>query len=185
MRNRVIFNVKISELILVRLIYASSLNNVIGSKNSLPWTIPSDLKTFKEKTRNSIVVMGRKTYESLPVRSRPLPNRLNVVVSQSGYIPDDLSVLVAEDIHSYLSNMKKISIEGEKRDIWIIGGASIYKQAIEFVDEVHHSLIHKEVAGDAFFNIQDYPEFKLISSDYKDLPEDNCYAYTLNVYKRV
>ena len=181
-----IFNVKVPELILIKLIYASSLNHVIGHENSLPWSIPSDLKTFKEKTKNCIVLMGRKTYESLPARYKPLPNRLNVVVSQSGYIPNDLSVLVVEDLHSYLSNMKMISIEGENRDIWVIGGASIYKQAIDFADEVHHTLIHKELDGDTVFDINDYmSEFKLISSEYKDLPEDNCYAYTLNVYKRV
>lgn len=171
---------------MIKLIYASSLNHVIGHKNSLPRTIPSDLKTFKEKTKDCVVVMGRKTYESLPARSRPLPNRLNVVVSKSGYTPGDLSVLVVEGLHSYLSNMKMISTEGEKRDIWIVGGASIYKQAINFADEVHHTLIHIEVEGDTVFNINEYTsEFKLISSDYKDLQEDNCYAYTLNVYKRV
>lgn len=146
---------------MINIIYASDLYGCIGVNNTLPWTLPSDLKTFKEKTKDSIVVMGRKTYESLPDKSKPLPNRSNVVVSNTLGDPDrnismlDNGVIVIKDIDDYLHHIKK------ENKIWIIGGSSLYKQTIKYADEVHHTLINTKVKGDTYFRIENYPEFKI------------------------
>lgn len=146
---------------MIKLIYASDLNGCIGVNNTLPWHIPSDLKRFKELTSGCIVIMGRKTYDSLPVSSKPLPNRSNVVVSRTlGDLDRNMTfieenVLVIRDLNYYLSHVSKTA------NVWIIGGAQIYKEAIPHVEEVHHTEIYTEIEGDAFFNITDYPEFTL------------------------
>ena len=145
---------------MINLIYASDLNGCIGNNNKLPWHIPEDLKLFKEKTKDSIVIMGRNTYESLPVNYRPLPGRSNVVVSRTLGDPDrsisllDNGVIVIRDIHSYLKAVKKTS------KVWIIGGSSLYRQTIHYADEIHHTLIQTKVNGDAYFNIENYTQFK-------------------------
>lgn len=146
---------------MIRLIYASDLNGCIGVNNTLPWNVPSDLKRFKELTSGCIVIMGRKTYDSLPTSSKPLPNRSNVVVSRTlGDLDRNMTfieenVLIIRDLEYYLAHVSKTT------NVWIIGGAQIYKKAIPYVEEVHHTEIYTEIEGDTFFNITDYSEFKL------------------------
>lgn len=160
---------------MIRLIYASDLNGCIGINNTLPWHIPSDLKRFKELTSGCIVVMGRKTYDSLPTSSKPLPNRFNVIVSRTlGDLDRNMTfieenVLVIRDLEYYLTHVSKTT------NVWIIGGAQIYEKAIPYVEEVHHTEINTEIEGDAFFNIHNYPEFKIIQ---KTAHPDN-YLYTI------
>lgn len=150
---------------MVKLILASSTNDVIGYKNKIPFHLPDDLKLFKEKTLNSTIVMGRKTFESFP-NGRPLSERENVVVSRTGFIPNDPTVKVINDLDDYLTNLNP------NKDVWIIGGAQIYKQAMKYVDEIHHTKVFILCKGDVEFCIEDYlNDFNLVECtrfiDYK------------------
>lgn len=119
----------------INLIVARSKNNVIGTKdNKLPWNLPTDLKYFKEKTSNSIVVMGRKTFESLPFA---LPHRFNIILSRDPSLKFD-EFKQDEKRYSFYGYLKSIShlveyLHQEKQasEVWVIGGAQIYKQFLD------------------------------------------------------
>ncbi len=129
---------------MITLIAGISKNNCIGNNGTLPWHLPEDLKHFKELTTNKTVVMGRKTWESLPEKFRPLPNRKNVVITrQIDYaVPDGvLTFSSTEDAFAQLAT----------EDIFIIGGAELYKQTIDRADALEITHIDQTVDGDAFF----------------------------------
>jgi dihydrofolate reductase len=126
---------------MVSLIAAVSDNGIIGVDNKMPWYIPDDLKRFKRLTTDNVVIMGRKTYESI---GQPLPNRLNIVISRN-------KDLVIEGCLVVDSITKAIKKAGNNRDIFIIGGGEIYKRAIDFADRIYLTKIHIEVEGDTTF----------------------------------
>lgn len=140
-------------MVKISIISALSDNFVIGNQGDLPWHIPEDFKIFKEITKGKPVIMGRKTWESLP--KKPLPGRLNIVISRepSFWIPEALVSQSLEDAIS-LASKKQPEIE----EIIIIGGAQIYKQALDsnIVDTLYLSQVKGEYDGDTFF-----PEFNL------------------------
>jgi dihydrofolate reductase len=160
-------------------IVAASENNAIGVKNGLPWNIPEDLKFFKDKTLNSIMIMGRKTYESI---GRPLPKRVTIVVSKTskpGDYPE--GVLLAESIEAAIEIAKKVALDKNKQEIFIVGGGEIYKQSLNLVDKVYLTKIHLRVEADAY-----YPE--ILDKDFKMVLErpakDDNYSYTFYEYIR-
>tara|TARA_Y100000389_G_C17464848_1_gene524624 strand:+ start:1466 stop:1930 length:465 start_codon:yes stop_codon:yes gene_type:complete len=126
---------------MVSLIAAVSKNGVIGVDNKLPWYIPQDLKRFKELTTNNVVVMGRKTYESI---GKPLPNRLNIVVSRNKDLEID-GCLVVNNIP------KAIKKAGHDKEIFIIGGGEIYKESLIFADKIYLTKINTVHEGDTTF----------------------------------
>lgn len=135
-------------MIQMKMIVAHSANGVIGVNNKLPWHIPSDLKRFKKITENNVVVMGRGTYESLPVK--PLPNRINIVLTtKENYDPGDESVVVLHSIDQLLSHLE--SPVFKDKVIYVIGGEVIYKQLLPYTDTIYATVIENEVKGDAFF----------------------------------
>jgi dihydrofolate reductase len=124
----------------VSLIWAEAADRIIGMDGSLPWHLPEDMRRFKELTMGSTVVMGRVTWESLPEKFRPLPGRRNIVVSrQSSY--DAPGAEVTSTLEDALA------IGGD--DVWVIGGASIYEQALPFADRVVRTRVHLTVDGDS------------------------------------
>lgn len=127
------------------LIAAVAKNNAIGIKNKLPWNIPEDLKRFKELTMGKTVLMGQKTYESLIEKLKsPLSGRKSVVVSQDRNFKAAKNVVVYDDLQKALQDYKDT-------DLFVIGGASIYQQTINFADTLYITHVKKEVDGDAFF----------------------------------
>lgn len=133
---------------LIQLIYARAANGVIGNNNQLPWHLPEDMAFFKQKTAGSTVVMGRKTWDSLPARFRPLPGRHNVVVTrQAGWQPEPASdqVSVASTIEGALDAARALG-----KPVWVMGGAQIYAQALPLADEVWVTEIAQDFAGDAY-----------------------------------
>jgi len=152
-------------------IAAMSKNRVIGKDGDLPWSLPEDLKYFKEKTKDHIILMGRKTFESLP---KPLPHRLNVVVSrQKDYTtPEDVPCF--SSIESALTFCKgEASKWGDK--IFIIGGGQIYKQTMSLCHSILLTEIDKDFEGDATFpNL--LPEFSLAHKEdrYEPMPYSFC-----------
>ena len=126
------------------IIAAVAENRVIGKNGDIPWHIPEDLQHFKEKTEGSTVVMGRKTFQSLPDSFTPLPNRENIILTTSDFSPEDESVELANSLEEAWEKAKN-----EK--IYIIGGAGIYKQTLEDADKMVLTEIHKEYEGDTYF----------------------------------
>lgn len=130
----------------VSLIVAMAKNRVIGINNTLPWRLPADLKHFKALTMGHHIVMGRKTYESI---GKPLPGRTSVVVTRNPKytVP---GVIVVNSLQA------AISASGDDAEIFVIGGAELYLQAIALADRIYMTEIDSDISGDAYF-----PEFKL------------------------
>lgn len=158
----------------INLIVAYDKNYYIGKDNKLLWNIPDDLKKFKETTTGKIVVMGRKTYESI---GRVLPNRINVVLSDNeefiGTLPVkniflENNLRVYNSFDTLIEKLKELS-EGE--EVFIIGGRSIYKQFIDkdLIDYLYISEIKKSYEGDVKFPFVDFKKYSLIhKKDYKE-----------------
>jgi dihydrofolate reductase len=145
------------EGLVVSQIAAMAKNRVIGTEGKLPWLIPEDLKFFREKTKGHICLMGRKTFES--VGSKPLPHRLNIVVSRSA--PTSNSPSPDEENLVHLANadaaldwaLKQAELDTHRwgKEIFIIGGGEIYRHLLRRTDRIYLTKIDMEVAGDAFF----------------------------------
>lgn len=125
----------------ISLIVAMARNRVIGRNNTLPWHLPADLKHFKALTMGHHIVMGRKTYESI---GKPLPGRTSVVVTRNtGYSAP--GVIVANSLDA------AIAACGNDEEIFVIGGAELYRQAINHADRIYLTEIEADIAGDAHF----------------------------------
>jgi dihydrofolate reductase len=142
-------------------IVACDINGVIGDGKSMPWHLPEDLKHFKAKTLHHCVLMGRKTFESLP---NPLSGRIHIVVSSSF----DRTKNIDENIFGVPdipTGVELASYMGEE-ELFIIGGGTIYSQTMDMVDKVYLTLIQKEYQGNVKYPLSrlDYP-FLLVSED--------------------
>lgn len=128
----------------VQLIYARAANGVIGHRNAMPWHLPEDLAHFKALTDGHAVVMGRKTWDSLPERFRPLPGRCNIVVTRQTdwHAP---GALCAHSLADALALAAQHSAE-----VWVMGGAQIYAQALPLADAVEVTEIGQDFEGDAY-----------------------------------
>ena len=127
----------------INLIYARAANGVIGNNNAMPWHLPEDLAHFKRLTQGWPVIMGRKTWDSLPPRFRPLPGRTNVVITRQG----GWSEAGAQQASSLADALAQC---GQSEQVWIIGGAQIYAQAEPLADRIEVTEIDKDFEGDAF-----------------------------------
>lgn len=151
---------------MISIIAAIGKNRELGKDNKLLWHIPEDFKRFKELTKGHVVIMGRKTYESLPEKFRPLPNRVNIVITRNkdaikGLI-NQTTTIFCDSLENAIENSQS-AIRNKKlsNEIFIIGGAEIYKQGIKYADKLYLTLIDQEYPdADVFF--PDYSEFKKI-----------------------
>jgi len=149
------------------LIAAMAQNRVIGRGSKIPWHIPEEQQRFKAITMGHTLIMGRKTFEAI---GRPLPGRKTVVITrQKGY--EAPGCLVAESLPAALS----LCAADEK--IFIAGGGQIYQEALPLADEIHLSILMREVDGDIFFPEFDRSLFDLVSTEQVSGPDP--YAFTL------
>lgn len=137
------------------LIVATNKKGVIGKDGGIPWYIPEDLKHFSDVTTNNVVIMGRNTWFSLPSKMRPLPNRYNIVVSQKMFEHDDFvvppGVMIATSLDAAWLAADSL-IDGRDKTAFVIGGASLYREALPQVDVAIVTQVFKEVAEpDTFF----------------------------------
>lgn len=141
----------------VVLIVAVSKNNVIGKDNKLLWHISKDLKRFKELTLNHPIIMGRKTFMSLPFK--PLPKRINIVLSRN--LNSIENVIIKKTLEEAISYAKTIDDK-----IFIIGGSSVYKEALDknLVDRMEITKLDKEYEGDSFFPKIDLNKWEIINN---------------------
>lgn len=127
----------------ISLIAALSENRVIGIKNHLPWNLPEDLKRFRTLTSGHPIIMGRKTFESI---GKPLPKRENIVITRDpAYAREGIRVA------SSLESAIEIARAGSPQEIFVIGGAEIYRLALPLADRLYLTLVSGQFEGDAFF----------------------------------
>ena len=151
----------------VSLIVAMARNRVIGVNNTLPWHLPADLKHFKALTMGHHIVMGRKTYESI---GKPLPGRTSVVVTRNAdYAPQ--GVVVVNSLEA------AISACGNDEEIFVIGGAELYRQIIDLADRIYLTEIDADISGDAHFMELDRKRWEEAGRDSHAPDEKNRYSY--------
>jgi dihydrofolate reductase len=131
------------------LIWAMADNRVIGIENRLPWKLPADMKWFRQNTMGKPIIMGRLTFESFG--AKPLPGRRNIVISRN---PD--YQVQSDDVEVYTSLEDALAATSDADEIMLIGGMSLYQQALPLADRLYMTLVHANVDGDAWF-----PEFDL------------------------
>jgi dihydrofolate reductase len=158
---------------MISLIVAKANNNVIGSKNDLPWYLPADLRHFKEITTGHTVVMGRTTFNSILSRlGKPLPNRENVVITRD----QDFSYHEVTVIHS-IDEIKTLG------DVYVIGGAEIYRQTIDIADRLYVTEVHADIDGDTYFPSLSV-SWKEVSRESHTADDKNPHDYDFVVYVR-
>ncbi len=140
---------------MINIIAAMAKNRVIGCDNKLPWHIADDLKNFKKLTSGNVVIMGRKTFESI---GRPLPNRVNIVISTS--MASTEGIIICKTLEEALQKAKSYG-----KEIFIIGGATVYQQTIPLADKMYLSYVKGEYQGDALFPEFDESKWKI---DHKE-----------------
>lgn len=145
---------------MITLIAAVAKNGVMGAKGTLPWHLPADLQRFKQLTLGGTVLMGRKTFESLPAKFRPLPGRRNVVLTrQVGWRHEGVKVVGSLD--------EALRLVGDEV-LWVAGGAEIYALALPLAQRLELTEIEAEVAGDTFFPAWNRAQWREVGREMKD-----------------
>lgn len=192
-------------MVKINLIWAEDDDGLIGANNTIPWNLPPDMKRFKHLTKGGVVLMGRKTWDSIPEKFRPLPDRMNIVCSRKGFENFTIEannrwlemnskgsvagVLVCSDLDKFLKEAKQLKLE-KSCNLWVIGGSEIYDKAIEYADELYVTQIHEEYIGDSYaphidnikFNLQSDPHCDLSNLEY--IKDDKTIRYSYLHYKR-
>lgn len=158
-------------------IAAMSENRVIGDDNQLPWHLPADLKHFKAITSGHPILMGRKTFESI---GRPLPNRTNIIITRNHAFQAPGCVVI-QSIDEAVEKAKEIGSD----EIFIIGGAEVYKQLLPRIEKIYLTIVHDEFEGDAFFPELNSSEWVETERVKHDEDEDNEFGYSFVVMERV
>lgn len=161
---------------MISLIVAASANNGIGKNNQLLWHLPNDLKFFKNTTWGMVVIMGRKTYESV---NKPLPGRVNIVITANDSWKAD-GVLVAANLEDAL----KIAAETNCKELFIIGGGEIYRQSFPVADKIYLTRVHVTFDADTFF--PEIDEAAWIQTGNLDFQADEKHAwpYSFQTWER-
>lgn len=157
----------------ISIISALARNRTIGIDNRLPWRLPEDLKHFKALTLGHHILMGRKTFESI---GRPLPGRTTVIITRSNY-PTPEGVKIAHSLE------EAIEVCGADEEIFFVGGAELYAQALPFADRLYLTEIQAEFEGDAWFPDHDRSQWREISREPRR-DEASGLEYHFVVYER-
>jgi len=152
----------------ISIIAAMDENRIIGGNNTIPWHIPSDMRRFKEKTLDHPVVMGRLTWDSIPVKYQPLPNRTNIVLSRKKIILPEGCILVSSVGEAILAACECIGGE----EIMVIGGGQIYKEFLPLATKIYLTTVKTKTKGDTKFPEFDLSDWKEISSEEVFEPKD-------------
>ena len=158
-------------------VWAEDENRLIGKEDKLPWRLPADVAFFKKVTMRGDLVTGRKTYETIP--NRPLPGRRNIVLTRQKNYEAPGAIVV---------NSKEEVLELERtgdEDLYIIGGADLFKMFEADVDELYRTVIHHSFEGDTYFDENfDYNQFELVKTEEGIVDEKNRYPHTFEIWKR-
>ncbi|MCE2495800.1 MAG: dihydrofolate reductase [Flavobacteriales bacterium] len=159
---------------MLSMIVAASENNAIGKYNELLWHLPKDLKYFKEVTSGHCIIMGRKTFDSI---GKPLPKRRNIVITRREEFEVE-GVEVANDIEA------AIDMVGEDQEPFIVGGGTIYEQALHYVNRVYLTRVHAHVNGDTFFPELDLNEWQRVLHESHKKDAKHAYDFSFEVWDR-
>lgn len=159
---------------MISIIVAIAENGVIGDKNALLWNIKEDMRRFRTTTTGHPVIMGRKTFESI---GRPLPKRTNVVVTRG-----DTTFEGCEIVHSL---EEAIAMFPDEEEVFIIGGAQIYAQALSLADRLYLTIVHRNYEGDTSFPEIDYSEWREISRQEFERGEEYNNPFTFIDLERI
>jgi dihydrofolate reductase len=165
---------------IISLIAALARNRVIGKNNGLPWHLPDDMKYFMQTTKAHHVIMGRKNYDSIPEKFRPLPNRTNIVVTrQKNFIAPHCQV-----VGSLEEGISLAKNAGEK-ELFIIGGADMYALGMPITQRMYLTEIYATPEGDTFFPPVNSSEWKEVSRQHHATDVRHAYAFDFVVYERL
>ncbi len=166
---------------MISLLVAHSSNRTIGRDGGLPWHLPADMKRFRELTTGHTVVMGRKTFESLPDAYRPLPDRRNLVLSRNPRygVP---GAEVFPDLQSTLDAWRESAPDDRGGECFVIGGGDTYREALALAGRVYATEIEEEVEGDTFFPALAEDEWSCVEQSERML--ENGHAFTFRTYER-
>ncbi len=153
-------------------------NRLIGRDNTLPWRLPDDMAWFRDKTMGKPCVMGRKTYDSLPDRFRPLPGRLNIVVTRN----PDYEAPGAVVVHSVED---ALAAAGEAEEIIIVGGADLFGRLLPVVDRLYLTHVHDAAEGHVYFPEFDRDEWREIYRQHHPADERHAQAFTWMILDRI
>lgn len=165
---------------IISLIAAVAENNVIGKDNNLPWHLPTDMKYFRDTTLGHCVIMGRKNYDSIPPKYRPFDGRTNIIVTRQKDFKAE-GCIVVNSVEEGLEEARKKN----EPEVFIIGGADIYKQTIDMADKVYYTKIHHSFEGDAFFPVIDPAKWKLISQQDVAADAKNKFPFSFCIYEKL
>jgi dihydrofolate reductase len=158
----------------VTIVVAISENHVIGKDNKLLWYLPNDLKHFKDITTGHTVIMGRKTYDSV---GKPLPKRRNIIITRQAITIEGCEVVNSIDV--------ALALCKNEDEVFIVGGAEIYKQALHLTDRIYLTIVHKEFDGDSFFPEISIQEWKEVYREDHQPDEKNSLPYSFITYERI
>jgi dihydrofolate reductase len=165
----------------ISIIVSVSENWVIGKNNKLLWKLSDDLKRFKKLTSGHPVIMGQKTFESLP--NGALPNRTNIVLTDDpNFSAKD--TIVAYNLIDSLEKAKQTCKTEKNCEVFIIGGGMIYKQFLDYADCIYLTTVHTNIDGDVFFPELNTKQWKLVSEEFKEKDDNNEYDHTYKIYNR-
>ena len=166
-------------MITISHVVALSNNNVIGVNNSLPWNLKTDLAHFKNYTSNKIIVMGRKTYESI---GRPLPNRINLIVSNT--IKEINGAELFKSTEDAINKAKELCINKNLEEIIIIGGGYLFRDTLSITNKLVLTKVDCNIEGDVFYPHIDLNECEKLSSEHFTKDSDNDYDFTVITYEK-
>jgi dihydrofolate reductase len=160
---------------MIAIVVAVAENNVIGKDNQLIWHLPADLRFFKNLTMGHPILMGRKTYESI---GKPLPGRTTVIITRQQDF-EATGCIVVNSIDEAIAEAQTID-----QDVYIIGGAEIYKQALTKTDTIYLTRVHHTFDGDTFFPELDESNWEVASEEKHEPDEKNKYSFSFITLKR-
>ncbi|MFP4046634.1 MAG: dihydrofolate reductase [Bacteroidales bacterium] len=160
---------------MLSMIVAAAENNAIGKDNKLLWHLPDDLKHFKNTTKGHHIIMGRKTFES---NGRPLPKRTNIIITKNKDFTADGCLIV----HSI---DEALEIAKNDNEPFIIGGETIYRQAMPLAERIYLTRVHTEIEGDTFFPEIDENEWEEKSREYHEKDEKHPYPFSIITLERI
>lgn len=158
---------------IVTIVVAISENHAIGKDNKLLWYLPNDLKHFKEITTGHTVIMGRKTYESV---GKPLPKRRNIIITRQEIAIEGCEVVNAIEA--------ALALCTDEEEVFIVGGAEIYKQALKLTDRIYLTIVHQNFEADSFFPEIPKQYWKEVYREDHQPDERNLIPYSFITYER-
>jgi dihydrofolate reductase len=168
----------------ISLIVAAAANDVIGRDGDLPWHVREDLRRFRRLTLDRVLVIGRRTHESIVARlGHPLDRRLSVIVTSSDMAPHDTVVPAPSATHA-LGVARAVAAFCGHDEVFVIGGATIYEQTLDVVDRVHLTRVLRDVAGDTVMPAGWLDRFRLVDAS-DDATTDDGLPYRFETYDRV